>query len=175
MSGAPSAGTTCSLELSLPSPAGIWFKTLLSVGDTNTPTTRCEFRGRECGGRQQSEDCGIPTKPAGGLLSDIGKVAPTHGRAGALYRTALKVFNVPPWVLALYPFTGSNEDRYLHHTVGVEPTPRGCEKGLEDDVVEVLKDGGRPTTSAIGQGTKVCISTIKQVYRMLRAYMATML
>jgi len=35
-SGAPSSGTTCSLELSLPSPAGIWFKTPLSVGDTNT-------------------------------------------------------------------------------------------------------------------------------------------
>ena len=33
---APSSGMTCSLELSLPSPAGIWFKTPLSVGDTNT-------------------------------------------------------------------------------------------------------------------------------------------
>jgi len=35
-SGAPSPGTACSLELSLPSPAGIWFKTLLPVGGTNT-------------------------------------------------------------------------------------------------------------------------------------------
>jgi len=72
-SSAPSASMTCSLELSLPSPAGIWFKTLLSVGDTNTPTTQCGFRGWECGGCQQSEDCGIPTKPVGGLLSNIGK------------------------------------------------------------------------------------------------------
>ena len=54
------------------------------------------FRGQECGGRQQSEDCGIPTKPAGGLLSDIGKVAPTHGQVGALYWTTLKLFNIPP-------------------------------------------------------------------------------
>jgi len=35
-SDAPSAGTACSLELSLPSPAGIWFKTLLPVGGANT-------------------------------------------------------------------------------------------------------------------------------------------
>jgi len=35
-SGAPSSGTACSLELSLLSPAGIWFKTLLPVGGTNT-------------------------------------------------------------------------------------------------------------------------------------------
>jgi len=40
--GAPSSGTTCSLELSLPSPAGIWFKTPLPVGGANTPTTLCE-------------------------------------------------------------------------------------------------------------------------------------
>ena len=33
---APSSGTACSLELSLPSPAGIWFKTPLPVGGTNT-------------------------------------------------------------------------------------------------------------------------------------------
>jgi len=40
-SGAPSSGTACSLELSLLSPAGIWFKTPLPVGGTNTalPTT----------------------------------------------------------------------------------------------------------------------------------------
>ena len=35
-SGAPSPGTACSLELSLPSPAGIWFKTPLPVGGANT-------------------------------------------------------------------------------------------------------------------------------------------
>jgi len=35
-SDAPSSGTTCSLELSLPSPAGIWFKTPLPVGGANT-------------------------------------------------------------------------------------------------------------------------------------------
>ena len=34
--GAPSSGTACSLELSLPSPAGIWFKTPLPVGGANT-------------------------------------------------------------------------------------------------------------------------------------------
>jgi len=36
--GAPSSGTTCSLELSLPSPAGIWFKTPSPVGGANTAT-----------------------------------------------------------------------------------------------------------------------------------------
>ena len=73
-SGAPSSGTACSLELSLPSPAGIWFKTLLPVGGTNTapPTTMRKselvsrhpstdglglqgFSGQKCGGRQRSE------------------------------------------------------------------------------------------------------------------------
>jgi len=37
-SGAPSSGTACSLELSLPSPTGIWFKTPLPVGGANTAT-----------------------------------------------------------------------------------------------------------------------------------------
>ena len=37
-SGALSPGTTCSLELSLLSPTGIWFKTLLPVGGANTAT-----------------------------------------------------------------------------------------------------------------------------------------
>jgi len=74
VSGTPSAGTTCSLELSLPSPAGIWFKTLLPVGGTNTaplmPIHKGEmvschpgehrlrlqgFSGWECGGCQQTE------------------------------------------------------------------------------------------------------------------------
>jgi len=42
-SGAPSSGTACSLELSLPSPAGIWFKTPLPVGGANTvPLTRVD-------------------------------------------------------------------------------------------------------------------------------------
>jgi len=38
---------------------------------------------------------GIPTKPAGGLLSDLGKVAASLGWEAVLYRTALKVFYVP--------------------------------------------------------------------------------
>jgi len=71
-SGAPSPGTACSLELSLPSPAGIWFKTLLPVGGTNTAalillgemvsqhprgiqSSTLGFRGRECGGHQRLE------------------------------------------------------------------------------------------------------------------------
>jgi len=42
-SGAPSSGTACSLELSLLSPTGIWFKTPLPVGGTNTvPLTRVD-------------------------------------------------------------------------------------------------------------------------------------
>jgi len=57
------------------------------------------LRGQECGGRYQPEDCRIPTKPAGGLLSDIGKVAPTLGWAGVPYQTALIWFYVPPWAL----------------------------------------------------------------------------
>jgi len=86
-SGAPSSGTTCSLELSLLSPAGIWFKTLLPVGGTNTAKLlpEGEMVSRHPGERLLSaseagsvgvandwSDRGIPTKPAGGLLSDIG-------------------------------------------------------------------------------------------------------
>ena len=44
-SGAPSSGTACSLELSLPSPAGIWFKTPLPVGGTNTAAS--VIKGRD--------------------------------------------------------------------------------------------------------------------------------
>jgi len=144
--GAPSSGTTCSLELSLLSPAGIWFKTPLPVRGTNTSNTQHGFRGRECGGRQQPEDCGIPTKPAGGLLSNIGKVAPTHGRIGVLYRTAIKGFNVSPWAPKIHPVTGSSEGCYLKLTAGVEPTPRGHRKGQQDNVVQQPLSWGEHVT-----------------------------
>jgi len=94
-SGAPSSGTTCSLELSLPSPAGIWFKTLLPVGGTNTALLASTPKGelvsrhpevedrdsraseaRSVGVANDRSDHGIPTKPAGGLLSDIGDDGP---------------------------------------------------------------------------------------------------
>ena len=86
-SGAPSPGTACSLELSLPSPAGIWFKTPLPVGGANTakPPPKGELVSRQPRGKLPSTSeagsvgvadewstCGIPTKPAGGLLSGIG-------------------------------------------------------------------------------------------------------
>ena len=90
-SGAPSSGTACSLELSLPSHAGIWFKTLLPVGGTNTAPLATVHKSelvsrhsgvadrdsraseaRSVGVANGRSDCGIPTKPAGGLLSDIG-------------------------------------------------------------------------------------------------------
>jgi len=86
-SGAPSSGTACSLELSLLSPAGIWFKTPLPVGGANTTELppKGELVSRHPGGRLLSaseagsvevasgwSNRGIPTKPAGGLLSDIG-------------------------------------------------------------------------------------------------------
>jgi len=57
---APTREPTCSLELSLPSPAGIWFKTPLPVGGAKTASQGIgfpkesaaqSFRGRECGGR----------------------------------------------------------------------------------------------------------------------------
>ena len=57
---APTREPTCSLELSLPSPAGIWFKTPSPVGGTKTASQGIgfpkesaaqSFRGRECGGR----------------------------------------------------------------------------------------------------------------------------
>jgi len=86
---------------------------------------------RSVGVNADMSDCAIPTKPAGGLLSDFGKVAPTHGRVGAPYQTALKWFNVPPWAHTMHPLTGSSTGRYLHC---IEPTPRGCKKGPEDDV-----------------------------------------
>jgi len=86
-SGTPLPGTACSLELSLPSPAGIWFKTPLPVGGANTAKLlpRGELvswhpRGKlllaseagSVGVTIDQSDRGIPTKPAGGLLSDIG-------------------------------------------------------------------------------------------------------
>ena len=90
-SGAPSSGTACSLELSLPSPAGIWFKTPLPVGGANTVKLlpRGELVSRHprdellstseagsVGVANGRSDRGIPTKPAGGLLSDIGDDGP---------------------------------------------------------------------------------------------------
>jgi len=57
---APTREPTCSLELSLPSPAGIWFKTPLPVGGAKTASQGIgfpkesaaqSFRGRECGVR----------------------------------------------------------------------------------------------------------------------------
>ena len=94
-SGAPSSGTACSLELSLPSPAGIWFKTLLPVGGTNTAPLASVPKGelvswhpevtdrgskasvaRSVGVANNWSDRGIPTKPVGGLLSDIGDDGP---------------------------------------------------------------------------------------------------
>jgi len=101
-SGAPSSGTACSLELSLPSPTGIWFKTPLPVGGANTVNDLAARRPKPqrlqrpgvwgspispgaSGGkwspgpqdrtpqqRSGRSDRGIPTKPAGGLLSNIG-------------------------------------------------------------------------------------------------------
>jgi len=86
-SDAPSSGTACSLELSLPSPAGIWFKTPLPVGGANTAElpTEGELVSRHPRGKLLSTSeagsvgvangwsiHGIPTKPAGGLLSGIG-------------------------------------------------------------------------------------------------------
>jgi len=86
-SSAPSSGTACSLELSLPSPAGIWFKTLLPVGGANTAElpplvelVSWQLRGRllstsEAGSVGVTNKWSIrriPTKPAGGLLSGIG-------------------------------------------------------------------------------------------------------
>jgi len=86
-SGAPSPGTACSLELSLPSPTGIWFKTPLPVGGANTvklpskgelvsrhPRIRLLLTSEagSVGVANGRSDRGIPTKPAGGLLSDIG-------------------------------------------------------------------------------------------------------
>jgi len=96
-SGAPSPGTACSLELSLPSPAGIWFKTPLPVGGANTADLppKGELVSWHPGGRLLSaseagsvgvangrSDRRIPTKPAGGLLSDIGDDDPCLQLAG---------------------------------------------------------------------------------------------
>ena len=90
-SGAPSSGTACSLELSLLSPAGIWFKTPLPVGGANTAELlpMGELVSRHPRGRLLSaSEAGsvgvtngwsnrrIPTKPAGGLLPGIGKGGP---------------------------------------------------------------------------------------------------
>ena len=86
-SDAPSSGTACSLELSLPSPAGIWFKTPLPVGGANTAELppESELVSRHSGVKLLSTSeagsvgvandrsgHGIPTKPVGVLLSDLG-------------------------------------------------------------------------------------------------------
>jgi len=71
-SGAPSSGTACSLELSLLSPAGIWFKTPLPVGGANTAVHTSASEAGSVGVAIGQRDRGIPTKPAGGLPLDIG-------------------------------------------------------------------------------------------------------
>jgi len=54
----------------------------------------------------------IPTKPAGGLLPNIGKVAPALRWAGAPYWAALKLFYIPPWAFVICLLTGSNKGHY---------------------------------------------------------------
>ena len=115
-SGAPSSGTACSLELSLPSPAGIWFKTLLPVGGANTaklppkgelvsrhPGVRLLLTS-EAGSVGVADDWsgrGIPTKPAGGLPSDIGSDDPCLRLTGHAVPDRPNVFYIPPWGLGI--------------------------------------------------------------------------
>jgi len=79
-----------SLELSLCNAGGIWFKTPLSVGDANTAHKL--QRPGVWGSLQSSFALGIPTKPPGSLLPNIGKVARPLGWGQALYRAAPKGF-----------------------------------------------------------------------------------
>jgi len=77
---APTREPTCSLELSLPSPAGIWFKTPLPVGGAKTASQGIgfpkesatqSFRSRECGGRPRCK------KPREYPLNLLGASRPT--------------------------------------------------------------------------------------------------
>jgi len=67
-------------------------------------TTLRGLSGQECGGQQQWSTTAIPTKPAGGLLSNIGKVALALRWTTAQYWTAHKLFNVPPWASTIHPY-----------------------------------------------------------------------
>jgi len=82
-----------SLELSLHNTGGIWFKTLLPVVGANTALML--QRLGVWGSLQSSFAPGIPTKPPGSLLPDIGKVAHPLGWGWALYWAAPKGFYVP--------------------------------------------------------------------------------
>ena len=148
-SGAPSPGTTCSLELSLPSPAGIWFKTLLPVGGANTvklppkgelvsqhPGVRLLMTSEagSVGVANGRSDRRIPTKPVGGLLSDLGTGGP------CLRLTGHTIPDCPESVLcpSLGPCCPSASKLQARTaipllTAGVEPTPRGRGKGNEDN------------------------------------------
>jgi len=90
-----------SLELSLRNAGGIWFKTPLPVGGTNT-AHRLQRPG-VWGLPQDSLAPGIPTKPPGSLLPDIGKVAHPLGWRQVPYWAAPKGLHVPGRLTSLQP------------------------------------------------------------------------
>ena len=150
-SGAPLSGTACSLELSLPSPAGIWFKTPLPVGGANTaalppmgemvsrhPKGYAEIPGQlQRLGVWGSPSIGAtkeyPLNLRGASCPTLAMVTPACDWQGMPYQTAQKLFNVPPWAPILCLQAGSYRGLYLYRTAGVEPAPRGQEKGHGDD------------------------------------------
>jgi len=78
--------------------------------------------------------CGIPTKPAGGLLSNIGTGDPCLRLTGHAVPDRPNVFYVPPWAHTICPQANSGMTTISRLAAGVEPTPRGQEKGDEDNV-----------------------------------------
>ena len=79
-----------------------------------------------------------PLNLRGASCSTLAVMTPACNWQGKPYRTAQKLFNVPPWGLTFCPQADSSEDHYLHLTAGVEPTPRGWEKGHGDNVPEYV-------------------------------------
>jgi len=63
------------------------------------------------------------------------EMAPVCVCQGTPYRTAQKLFNVPPCARTVCPRGAQAKATIRHLTVGVEPTPRGWGKGDGDDAV----------------------------------------
>jgi len=139
-SGAPSSGTACSLELSLPSPTGIWFKTPLPVGGANTATLipMGEMVSRHPRGlaefHHRLQRPGVWGSPATGVAVEY----PLNLWGASCLTLAMVTLPAtdracctgpPRRCLTSLPgplsYARKQAHTYLYHTAGVGPTSRG--------------------------------------------------
>ena len=139
---APSSGTTCSLELSLPSPAGIWFKTPLPVGGANTANNLVAHRPKP----RRLQRPGVWGSPPSRILREyplnlqgascptLARWSQTLGGPGRRTRPPLNCLMSLPEPPSYTLLQALLEATIPHLTAGVEPTPRGHGKGQRDNV-----------------------------------------